>query len=853
MILLVFLFSIAFVSATEDVNATDNLQSTDDISLNQEEDITLESQEINDDTTTQDIISEAPKRPGTFRELQRIIDEVPSGYFSIARDYYADEDLTTLTIDKSVTMEGNGHTLDGKLLDRIMTVSLDQDVVVALQNLVFTNGKVNWTNGAGVHISGGIVTLINCTFKDNQGGFGLTGEGGALYAKNCKLRVLNSVFDHNNFERDNNMELYGGAIGSDGDGFCIILNSVFKNNIGGKGGAVWSKTSLTAEGCDFINNTCQYYGGAINANNEARIERCNFIGNKVDYGGSSINIGSGVTTAKIDSCNFIGDRVTYPDYGVYGDTINIIGSSKTTAVINNCTFTNQPGNGCILANYKAKKVTANNNWWGNTDQNKYVKPNVKGENIVLDDWYYLGFNNPSYVPNEKISMELSLRSVKDNSQKDFPSSYTLSNIKGTNATVTPAGKYSIYYKPFPSSDKGSVDLTLNYYNGTHGNFKFNFIHNAKVVTVHNYEELASAIEGLKNIDSNYVAINLAPGNYKATRQINLHAPPKFSVVINGNGNTVDGNGKYGFLDIEVKELTLKNLTINNFVGKCVYTVDTNLNIEHCVFRNNNAGERNGGAIFHYNRAYATKNLKISNSRFYNNKANNGGAVYTFGTARTDIVSSWFGSNVAKNEGGALFTDKGFRFNSPSSSKIDRTGFMKNRANNGGAIYQNVPLYVISSIFADNHAYREAGAIFRNAKFEQSTNNFYYNNTPQNFEYTGGADYSGDDYEQESYPSYQKYSSNYRSIDKITVNNRQIQIFDNKLTLDVLNHIFNKDFRNGHLLVYIDGKLVFNATTTDDLLLIIFDLLDLLFGNHEIKVVFTDNDGNTNTYTENITI
>jgi hypothetical protein len=38
-----------------------------------------------------------------------------------------------------------------------------------------------------------------------------------------------------------------------------------------------------------------------------------------------------------------------------------------------------------------------------------------------------------------------------------------------------------------------------------------------------------------------------------------------------------------------------------------------------------------------------------------------------------------------------------------------------------------------------------------------------------------------------------------------------------------------------------------------LLLIIFDLLDLLSGNHEIKVVFTDNGGNTNTYTENITI
>ena len=847
-IALVFLCSIAFVSATENVNATDDLQSNEDMSINQEEDILLESQEINDDTNQEDILG-APKRPGTFRELQRIIDEVPGGTFSIGRDYYADEDLTTLTISKSINFNGNGHTLDGKLLDRIMTVSLDSESIVTLANLTFINGKLDWSNGAGLYISGGTVALINCTFKDNIGGLALSGEGGALYSKNCKLRVLNSVFDHNQFERKDKTVLYGGAIGATGSGFCIIYNSVFKNNVGGQGGAIWSDTSLTVHGCNFTNNTAKYYGGAINTYNNADIKYCNFIDNKVDYAGSSINVGRHGNKINIDSCNFIGDKAVDSNE-LYGNTINIIGSSESRAVINNSNFINQERKGYILLSDKSQ-VIADNNWWGNIDQNKYDKPRVSG-NVVVDSWYYLGFNNTYYMPNEKTPMKICLKPVTNIPQKDIPSFCTISNIVGTNATVTQADKYIIYYEPFPDSDKGSVELTLNYYS-YHDRLTFNFIHNAKVVTVHNYEELASEIEGLKKIESNNIVINLAPGDYKATRQINLNTPSRFNIEINGNGNTVDGNGNYGFLNIEAKTLTLKNINIKNFVGKCVYTVDTNLNIEHCVFRNNNAGERNGGAIFHYNRAYATKNLKISNSRFYNNKANNGGAVYTFGTARTDIVSSWFGSNVAKNEGGALFTDKGFRFNSPSSSKIDRTGFMKNRANNGGAIYQNVPLYVISSIFADNHAYREAGAIFRNAKFEQSTNNLYYNNTPQNFEYTGGADYSGDDYEQESYPSYQKYSTNYRSIDKITVGNRQIQIIDNKLTLDVLNQIFNKDFRSGHLLVYIDGKLVFNATTTDNLLQIIFDLLNLLSGNHEIKVVFTDNGGNTNTYTENITI
>ena len=59
---------------------------------------------------------------------------------------------------------------------------------------------------------------------------------------------------------------------------------------------------------------------------------------------------------------------------------------------------------------------------------------------------------------------------------------------------------------------------------------------------------------------------------------------------------------------------------------------------------------------------------------------------------------------------------------------------------------------------------------------------------------------------------------------------------------MLNQIFNNDFRNGHLLVYIDDNTVFNANTTDNLLQIIFDLSSLLAGNHDITVGFTANDG-----------
>lgn len=76
---------------------------------------------------------------------------------------------------------------------------------------------------------------------------------------------------------------------------------------------------------------------------------------------------------------------------------------------------------------------------------------------------------------------------------------------------------------------------------------------------------------------------------------------------------------------------------------------------------------------------------------------------------------------------------------------------------------------------------------------------------------------------------------------------------NVLTLNTIMQIFNQDFTNGHLLVYIDDKLVFNDTTTDNISQVILEIIDNLLGNHEIKIIFTNQENQTNTYTDNITI
>lgn len=76
---------------------------------------------------------------------------------------------------------------------------------------------------------------------------------------------------------------------------------------------------------------------------------------------------------------------------------------------------------------------------------------------------------------------------------------------------------------------------------------------------------------------------------------------------------------------------------------------------------------------------------------------------------------------------------------------------------------------------------------------------------------------------------------------------------NLFILEYLNKLFNMTFINGHLKVYIDGELVFEGDTTDDLTQVIFEIMDKYLGEHEITVEFTDREGKSNTYKEKIIV
>ena len=99
----------------------------------------------------------------------------------------------------------------------------------------------------------------------------------------------------------------------------------------------------------------------------------------------------------------------------------------------------------------------------------------------------------------------------------------------------------------------------------------------------------------------------------------------------------------------------------------------------------------------------------------------------------------------------------------------------------------------------------------------------------------------------------KETYNYRTFTVTRLSDNLVICNARFFLLDYLNKLFNMTFINGHLKVYIDGKLVFEGDTTDDLTQVIFEIIEKYIGEHEVKVEFTDSENKTNTYTEKIIV
>lgn len=328
------LFAVLAISC---VSAADNLTEEGVLQENPSGDIEL-GEEINNEivsSSQEDIISEPDD--GTFTALQKKINNTQDGgTITLENDYAYDEGFNVkgIKILKNLTINGNGHTLDGLSKSRIFWMDPNHkggsfENTVTLNNINFKNGYAE--SGGGAILSEDSYTMnfgtkmnlrtyylnINdCTFTNNVAN---GNPGGAISAEDT-ITITNSIFKNNVAKGP------GGAVACED---CEISKCTFTGNTGGDGGAVKVGSNAHFTSCTFNSNTANWDGGAIAAyGSHILVEDSKFDSNSAErYGGAIFGLDDDVNA---ENCIFTNNKASQKGGAIYA-----IGKANGCTFINN--------------------------------------------------------------------------------------------------------------------------------------------------------------------------------------------------------------------------------------------------------------------------------------------------------------------------------------------------------------------------------------------------------------------------------------------------------------------------------------------------------------------------------------
>ena len=839
-IIIVCLFAISTVSAeginneTNIANSYDSYLMSDSLS---EHNVYLSDEEIQGSADN-----------GTFSDLQKMINDAGEGsIISLEKNYIYDEGFSSdgITINKVLTINGNGYTIDALGKSGIFNANS----ALTLDNIVFKNGKLTgaWYGGGAINTDGSLI-ITNSIFKDNSAYY-----GGAIYSSK-NVSVKNCTFINNKAEGSGVQQCKGGAIHSNSK--VEVDNSTFIGNYAHDyGGAIYADTVHTNSKSYFINNVAaDNDGGAIYTQSVYIVETV-FDGNSACRSGGAIFNTNGITAKNSTFRNNKAEGASVLQcYGgaIYVEKLDVM------VIVDNCTF---------IANHAADYGGAITGFASFSVSSSIFIDNSAGDNC----------GGAIYAKKSGVI------GVSD-------------EIKIVN---------SIFEGNHAYDDGGAIYTTSTNVNVKNSTFKNNYAEGASVSQCH-----GGAIASETNADyggncilkiDNSTFIGNHAYDYGGAIYADIitwvNTPSYFiNNYVNDNQGGAIYTNKFN-TDVSNAVFIGNEAKANDDGGAIYINKENHVTFTKCAFKDNKCGDE-GGAIYLDS---SKSHLTLKNNYFIGNKAGDEGQV-VFNCGYYDkITDNWWGDKLPTKNNDLLIEWKAIKSNNhhvDSNPVYLKLKLIENVCNVGSSVWAQACFYHYNDgslcngemntdlisflptencIFynrVDNEFYvntlvspqksgshtitanllgqsfsavltAQDSSLFTSSKNEKLGNGSY-NNVNTAVENTNAED----DINNNHSPQYD--SSTYYTSE-VTANNYPVSSEDNKLTLGRLNQIFNKDFRNGHLLVYIDGKLVFNDTTSDNLLQIISNLLGLLAGNHEITVEFTDNDRNTNTYTENITI
>ena len=443
--LILFIVSIAGVSATEDVNQTDNLELS--MNSNSEDKVDLDNNnglDENDDLSEKFesdsnilAMSKADKLTGkeivvenfTFGDIQNAVDSAGNGdTVYLKAGTYLNNGCGQIDIyQNNISIVGvkDSTILDAQKTSRIFNINTRSGITI--KDIVFINGNAN--RGGAIRVYNAIDNVnIDATFINNTAEY----YGGANYFENTVSNVnisgtyINNTADYggaNYFHNtvsdsyisgtyiNNTAEHYGGAnyfleVVSDSDISGTYINNTAEH-YGGANYFYGTVSNVNSSGT-YINNTAEHYGGAnyfhstvsdsdisgTYINNTAINGGANYFNNavsNVNSSGTYINNtaehygGANYLFNTVSNVNISGTYInnTADRTGlIYFNDHNNVGLNAT---ISDAIFIN---NKCPnVIHVKTNGVVAYNNWFGNNATNYNEKPETRNVNMI--NWLFL--------------------------------------------------------------------------------------------------------------------------------------------------------------------------------------------------------------------------------------------------------------------------------------------------------------------------------------------------------------------------------------------------------------------------------------------------------------------------------
>ena len=716
--------------------------------------------------------------------IAKAIELAGDGYtIHIADGNYVND--KTLSISKSLTLEGSANTVIEGNASKIMEVTADATVV--LTNLSFTNGNAALV---GAISNEGKLTISNSNFYSNKA----TGNSGTIITNKNKLNINNSKFYQNsagkgvvNNQNDallviDNSEFYNNDMTSFSNSYGIVYttsanatisNTVFRNNAVKYGGAIYATKSsdATIGIVNIINSTFEGnsantgQGGALFVSGgECIIKESMFINNKANPGKFSGGQGGAIYTSLNGNVS-VADSVFKNNQAKLGAALYLNGGSNSTisysVLLNNVA----EGDYAISNAESASGVaTVNYNWWG-TNSPKNLVPST----VTLNNWVIMSAD-PTTVTDAEIG-DVKTISVNFNKYSSFDTINDLSKplpaidvefsaVNGTlasNLVSTVNGvaavSYTVNGNDQIAAKSGSQTLTIevvaklpvtDVWVSSTGSDANDGSQDSPVATI------AKAIE----LVAEGYTIHVGEGTYIAN---SLTIAKSFAMI--GSGKVIiDGNASK---IMNINENTIVNFTnvaftnaLNNYGGVMQSKGTVNLN-NVSIYKNT----QKSGSTPTVSSIYNTGVMTIVNSNIYEND----GYGLIFNSGNLDIINTTISSNnVAKGTTYAfLYIDSGAVnvINSTLSDNTARLGgiwlnkgtlnvnnatFENNvvTVGNGGAIHiesDSSTATIKDSKFIGNKANKDGGAIYNKGALNIETSIFDANAASN-----GNTGYHGDD-------------------------------------------------------------------------------------------------------------